>query len=87
MLVIKFGSCYLELKLEMMKTQTTEMDENRSVSVWNQNLLGPFGSVSVSFLQELETGAVSFGALFSWIWTGSMSVGIQGLRGWLRAGT
>ena len=33
MLVIELGSCYLELKLEMMETQRMEMGENRSVQV------------------------------------------------------
>ena len=58
MLVIELGSCYLELKLEMMETQRIKMDENRSVLVWDWNLPVSFGPVPVPFLYDFETGVV-----------------------------
>ena len=78
MLAIEFGSCYLKLKHEMMETQSIEMDENRSVLVWDQNL-------SVLFLQTLMNWSFSIWHRLSWIWTGSIQVGIHRLRGWFKS--
>ena len=61
MLVIELGSWYLELKFGMMKTQRIEMDENRSVLVWDWNLPVSFRSVPVPFLHALGTEVVPFG--------------------------
>ena len=44
-----------------METQRIEMDERRSVLVWDRDLPVPFGFVPVPFLHALGTEPVSFG--------------------------
>ena len=60
MLIIEFGSCYLKLELGLIKAQTLEMDESRSVMVLDRNLIVTFGFVPAPFLQALENWSCSF---------------------------
>ena len=48
MLVMELGLRFQEMKYEMMEIYQMEMDESRSILVWDRDLPVPFGSVQFS---------------------------------------